>query len=81
MLFYILNMFQVDKRFTGKFKTLTSGMFVNVSPIRKWAGVRARRSFGSLEIEVIGWEFKKASTSVVYVNNSSHVNILSPIVL
>lgn len=65
-----------------------SGNARNESPMRKWPGVSAARSFGSEESGDKGREFKIASTSAVTVVSSSNVRrafmrvrLISPLTL
>ena len=47
---------------------------VSTSPIRKWLGIRAVRSFGSDEMGVIGRKFRMASISIRYIFIASNVS-------
>lgn len=57
------------------------GRDVSGLPIRKCAGVKGHRSFGSEEKGVMGLELRIASTCVKRVDSSSNVKCLSPNIL
>lgn len=65
-----------DKRFVGVDDKSTSGKQVNESPIRKCPGVKARRSFGSLDNWVMGREFITASMPITSERNWSLFNTI-----
>lgn len=64
----------VDRRLAGIDVRSISGKAVNGLPIKQWAGVRIRMSFGSADSGVRGLEFKIPSISIVKMFNSSKVN-------
>lgn len=63
-----------DRRLVGVEPKSGVGKLVNASLIRKWPGVRANRSLGSVDRGVSGREFRMASISMLTVLNSSNVN-------
>ena len=65
---------QLGNLLLGVSPKFTCGRLVNASPIRKWPGVRTRRSLGSAEIGLSGREFKIPLTSITKVLNSLKVN-------
>lgn len=71
---------QFDNLKLGVDEKSTSGMLVSESCIRKWPGVKAERSFGSLDKGVMGRELSMASTSITWVLNSSKVKSVFPII-
>lgn len=67
-----------DNRWILKSVTSTSGMVINESPIRTYAGHMALKSFSSEDYGVIGREFKIAYILVTCVYNFSKETNASP---
>ena len=68
-----------ERRLIGMNSKSGSGKDINERPMRKWAGVRAVRSLGSIDMGERGLELRTASIWERIVLNSSKVNKTFPI--